>query len=230
MANDNPHANHRARVRKRYRSHGLGAFADHEILELLLFYCYPRCDTNKIAHRMVKAFGSLSNLMDADVTDIMSRCGVSENVAVLVSMVPQLAGIYLKSKWDNKTRLDNAKTAGEYATSLFVDATTEMFFLICLNTNKQINHVSLIATGTVDETAVYTRDIVNEALRHKAVSVILTHNHPGGSLRPSRQDMEVTRTIIEGLQFINIQTIDHIIVAGEGYYSFAARRQFVDGY
>ena len=105
--NDNPHLNHRLRIRKRYRDHGLGAFADHEILEMLLFYCIPRRDTNELAHKMIKDFGSLHNLMDADIRDIMERTGVNENTAVLINMIPSLASRYYRGKWNKKTRLDN---------------------------------------------------------------------------------------------------------------------------
>jgi DNA repair protein RadC len=227
---ENLHANHRSRVRKRYREKGLGAFAEHEVLELLLYYCYPRRDTNEIAHRMIKAFGSLYNLMDADVKDIMDRCGVSENVAVLVNLIPPLAGLYFRGKWSKKVVLDSEKEAGPYVISLFVDSTVESFYLLCLDVKRQLKHVSLINEGTINETAVYPREIVSEALRHQASAVILAHNHPGGTLRPSRRDMEVTAQIVEGMGFIGIKIMDHIIVAGDQYYSFAARRQHVAGY
>jgi DNA repair protein RadC len=227
---DNPHENHRARMRKRYREKGIGAFAEHEVLELLLYYCYPRRDTNEIAHRMIKAFGSLHNLMDTDVKDIMERCGVSENIAVLLNMIPALAGFYFKGKWGRKVVLNAPEVAGTYAISLFVDATIERFYLLCLDTNYQLRHISLVTEGTTNETAVYPREIVKEALLHNADAVILAHNHPGGSLRPSQKDVEVTRKIIEGLEFIEIKVIDHIIAAGDRYYSFSAREQHVYGY
>jgi DNA repair protein RadC len=227
---ENPHVNHRIRIRKRYREKGLGAFAEHEALELLLYYCYPRRDTNEIAHKMINAFGSLHNLMDAEVKDIMDRCGVSENVAVLVNLIPSLAALYLRTKWSQKIIINNEKVAGPYITSLFVDSTVESFYLLSLDAKFQLNHVSLIAEGTLNESAVYPREIVSEAIRHKACYVILAHNHPSGSMRPSQKDLDVTRKIIDGLGFIRIKVLDHIIVAGDKYYSFAARRQHVSGW
>jgi DNA repair protein RadC len=227
---DNPHANHRSRVRKRYREHGIGAFADHEVLELLLYYCYPRRDTNEIAHKMIKAFGSLHNLMDADVKDITERCGVSENVAVLVNLIPSLAGLYLRAKWSQKVVLDRGDIAGPFVCDLFIDSTVEHFYVLSLDTKHRLNHVSMISEGSLNESAVYPREIVSEALRHKASAVILAHNHPSGSVKPSHRDLDATRRIIGGLDFIGIKVIDHIITAGEKYYSFAARSQHVTGY
>ena len=84
----NLHAGHRQRVRQRFLSEGLDAFEDHQVLELLLFYAIPRMDTNDLAHRMIKEFGSLAGLFEADAKDIARRCKVSENTAVLVSLIP----------------------------------------------------------------------------------------------------------------------------------------------
>jgi DNA repair protein RadC len=227
---ENPHANHRFRVRKRYREAGFGAFAEHEVLELLLYYCYPRCDTNTIAHKMINAFGSLHNLMDADINDVMERCGVSENTAVLVTMIPSLAGFYMRSKWSQKVPLDNERAAGAFACDLFVDSTAECFYVLSLDSKRRLNHVSMISEGSLTESAVYPREIVSEALRHKASFVVLAHNHPSGSVQPSQHDLDVTRKIVGGLDFIGIKVLDHFITAGEKYYSFAARRQHVAGY
>ncbi len=217
-------------MRKRYIEKGLGAFAKHEILEMLLYYCYPRRDTNETAHNMISKFGSLYNLMDSDVKEIQERCGVSENIAVLINMIPSLARMYTQSKWDNKAQLSNAKTAGDFALTLFVDATVENFYIICLDKQYHVKKVEHLAKGTLDEAAVYPREVVGAVMRHQATSVILTHNHPGGSTKPSRMDLEITRRLREGLDFIRVDVLDHIIVAGGKYYSMASRGQFVTGY
>ncbi len=230
MPDENIHANHRSRMRKRYIEKGIEAFAEHEILEMLLYYCYPRRDTNEIAHNMINKFGSLHNLMDADVKVIQERCGVNENIAVLVNRIPSLARRYTLSKWDSKKQLNNAKTAGDFAVSLFMDATVENFYVICLDKQYHVNKVEHLAEGTLDETAVYPREVVSAAIRHQATAVILAHNHPGGSIKPSRMDLEITRRLREGLEFIHVDVLDHIIVAGGKYYSMANRGQFVMGY
>ena len=232
MSNDkNLHANHRSRVRKRYMETGLSGFADHEVLELVLYYAYPRRDTNEIAHRLINEYGSLYNLFEADTKDIMNRCNVTQNVAVLISMVPKLANLYFRGKWDREiVVMNDSKTVGRYAISLFVGHTNENFYAFFLDAGRRLNHVSLIAEGTLDETPIYPREIVSEALKHQAVYVILAHNHPGGTTKPSRQDIETTRIISEGLQFLAIRVIDHIIVAGDRYYSFASHDQIVEGY
>ena len=227
----NVHEHHRSRVRKRFIDNELNGFADHEVLELLLYYCYPRRDTNEIAHNLIKEYGSLYNLFEADTLDIMRRCKTTQNVAVLISLIPRVANLYFRSKWGREAIImDNVKTAGQYAVPLFAGRTNEVFYALCLDTGRRLNHASLIAEGTLDETPVYPRKIVSEALKHQATALILAHNHPGGTAKPSRKDIEATRRVNEGLQFLSIRVIDHIIVAGDKYYSFAASGQIVDGY
>ena len=227
---DHPHGGHRERVRARYRKSGLDCFHDHEVLEMLLYYCYPRGDTNPRAHKMLAEFGSLHNLFDADVEALMDRLGCSENIAVLLNLMPAIANRYFRSKWDSKTIIHNAQAAGEYVINLFLGLSVEHFYVLSLDAQRRIINTSLISKGTVNEAAVYPREVAKVAIQDKAVSVILAHNHPGGSLRPSKADLDVTRQIVDGLGFIGLDVLDHLIVAGDTYYSFAARGQFVTGY
>jgi DNA repair protein RadC len=214
------HEGHRKRVKDRYLSEGLDAFEDHQVLEMLLFYCIPRKDTNELAHRMIREFGSLAGLFEADPKDISRRCGVSENTAILVSLIPSLARRYFKTKWGNKPVLNASAKAGEYAVSLFAGRIYEVFFVICLDSQNRVNYAALVQEGTLTEAPVYPRLIVEAALRHQANSVILAHNHPGGKMQPSMADIEVTKRITQALEPISVNVVDHIIVAGERYFSF----------
>jgi len=225
-----PHQGHRDRIRARYYNSGLDGFHDHEVLELLLYYCYPRGDTNPKAHKMLAEFGSLHNLFEADIENLTKRLGCTENIALLLNLIPALANRYFRSKWNRKVILDNEKAVGEFAIDLFVGHTLERFYVLSLDAQRRLVNTTMISQGTVDEAAVYPREVIKTAIQDKVTGVILTHNHPGGSMRPSRADMEVTRQIVEGLEYIGTSVIDHIIVAGDTYYSFAARGQFVVGY
>jgi len=214
------HDGHRKRVKARYLVEGLDGFADHQVLEMLLFYGIPMKDTNELAHKMIREFGSLAGLMEADPKDICTRCSVSENVAILVSIIPALARRYFKGKWGDKPVLTSSAKAGEYATTLFVGRTYEVFYLICLDAQNRVNHAALVHEGTINEAPVYPRLIVETALRHQANTVILAHNHPGGTIGPSGADTQVTRRVTAALAGISIHVADHIIVAGDQYFSF----------
>ncbi|MDD4504588.1 MAG: DNA repair protein RadC [Clostridiaceae bacterium] len=217
------HEGHRQRVKSRYLSEGLDAFEDHQVLEMLLFFCIPMKDTNELAHKMIHEFGSLAGLFEADPKDICKRCKVSENTAILVSLIPSLARRYFKGKWGDKPVLNNSVKAGEYAISLFAGRIYENFFVICLDSQNRVNYAALVHEGTINEAAVYPRLIVETVLRHQANSIILAHNHPGGSLEPSSADIDVTKKIVTAIEAISSKVMDHIIVAGDKYYSFAEK-------
>lgn len=219
MANE--HQGHRQRVREHFLQEGLDGFADHQALELLLFYSIPRKDTNEIAHQLLREFGNLSLLFEAAPEEIHRRCPVSMNTAILISAIPQLSKKYQRARWGEKPQINSSAKAGNYSKDLFTGKKYECFFVISLDGQNYVNHASKVHEGTINEAPVYPRLIVETALRHQANSVILAHNHPGGSLRPSRADLDVTEKICSALQTIHIKVVDHIIVAGEQYYSFA---------
>ena len=222
----NVHQGHRQRVKTRFLTEGLDGFEDHQVLEMLLFFSIPMKDTNELAHKMLNEFGSLAGLFEADAKDICKRCGVSENTAVLVSLIPSLSRRYFNRRWGDKPVLNSSSKAGEYAVSLFAGRTYEVFFVICLDSQNRVNYAALVHEGTINESPVYPRLIVETVLRHQANSVILAHNHPGGSLQPSQEDMAITKKIASALEPISVQVMDHIIVAGDKYMSFKERNLF----
>nr|WP_320026413.1 DNA repair protein RadC [uncultured Acetobacterium sp.] len=220
----NPHKGHRQRVKNRVINEGIDSFEDHQILELLLFYCIPMKDTNELAHQLIKHYGSLSGVFDADPRDLCDQIGVTQNTAVLLSLIPALARRYQQGKFREKAVLNSTTKAGEYTMALFTGRLNEAFYVICLDSQNKVNQATLLHEGTINEAPVYPRLIVETALRHQAASIILAHNHPGGSQKPSQADLDVTRKIKLATEAIAIPVVDHIIVAGEGYYSFAENR------
>lgn len=216
------HSGHRKRVKERFLREGLDSFESHQVLELLLFYGIPYRDTNDIAHRLLDRFGTLSAVFEAETEDIASIKGVGKNTAILLSLIPQISRLYFSDKWGNRPLINNTTKAGEYAVSLFTGRKYEVFYLICLNSQNRVNYAQIVHRGTINESPVYPRLIVEAALRHQANSVILAHNHPGGSMKPSGPDMDVTKKIKTALESISINVYDHIIVAGNKYISMKA--------
>ena len=220
----NPHKGHRQRVKNRVLREGVDSFEDHQILELLLFYCIPMKDTNELAHLLIDRFGSLAGVLDARPEDLCAVSGITENSGILLNLIPSLARRYHQEKLKEKTILDSTTKAGEYAKALFTGRLFEVFYVICMDSQNRVNHTALLHEGTINEAPVYPRLIVETALRHQATSIILAHNHPGGSHQPSQADVEVTRKIRTATEAIAITVADHIIVAGDGYFSFAENR------
>ncbi|NLD48434.1 MAG: DNA repair protein RadC [Clostridiaceae bacterium] len=217
------HEGHRKRLKERFLREGLDNFEQHQILELVLFFSIPRKDTNEIAHNLLLKYGSLSGVFEAEFKDLIDTPQIGENTAFLLTLIPDLARRYFNDKWRDKKELNSSTKAGEYAATLFTGRQYEALFVISLDAQNKVNYAELVHEGTINEAPVYPRMIVESALRHKANSVILAHNHPGGSLSPSRADIEATERIRAALEGISIKVVDHIIVCGNNFTSFAEK-------
>lgn len=216
------HDGHRQRMKSRYMKEGLDSFERHEVIELLLYYAIPRRDVNELAHRLIDHFGSVANVLDADIEDLKQIDGIGENAAVLLNLIPSLSRVYTSSKWDRNTSLLSTNAIGEYAVSMYVGKKNEEFGIICLDSNRRVHHSGIIIKGTVNQTEAYPRVVVSEVLKHNAVNVVLMHNHPSGSLIPSQSDREATKNIVAALEAIGVHVIDHIIVADDRFNSMSS--------
>ncbi|MCL2811701.1 MAG: DNA repair protein RadC [Clostridia bacterium] len=223
------HKGHRERLKARMFQEGLQGFAPHQALELLLCFAIPQRDVNPLAHQLLNAFGSLSGVLEASPEELMRCPGVGANTAALLAMMPQLAGYYMRDKLRERPVLQNAADAGGYCRTLFFGLAYEAVYLICLDAQARVIHPALLQQGTIDESAVYARDVMETALRHNAHTVVLAHNHPGGTPMPSPADYEVTKMVIETLAVVGIGVCDHIIVADGEFFSMAQQHMMQRG-
>ncbi len=222
MTKENLHSGHRERLRKRFFEEGLDAFEDHQVLELLLFYAIPRSDTNPVAHRLLKRFGSLSAVLEADPKDLAAVEGMGLGAAAFLSMLPHAMRRYMKDRISKESpHLSDPEKAARYVFPLMAGRTEEVFYVLCLDAQLKVNYAALVSSGTVKEAQILPRKVVEEAIRHKACSVILAHNHPSGTLKPSQSDIELTRQLADALNHIDIKVQDHIIIAGGDFLSFS---------
>lgn len=218
------HDGHRKRLKHRFLQEGLKGFAPHEVLELLLTFAIPQRDVNPLAHGLIDHFGSLSGVLEASVEELKAMPGVGENTATLLSLLPELAGYYMRDRFRDRPLLSTAEKAGQYCLTLFFGMDYEAVYLLCLDTQGRLIQPALLQRGTIDETQIYPRIVVETALRHKAHAVVLTHNHPGGGIVPSPADYLVTQMVVQALRVVEIKTIDHIIVAEGQFLSMAQQR------
>lgn len=227
--NENIHKGHRERLRERFLQEGPDGFADHEILEMLLYGIIPRGDTNSTAHMLLHEFGSLSNLLEADPAEIMNTAGVGKGTAVFLSLIHEMLRRFQKEKLEQKATLTSSMRAAEYCYALLAHCMTERFYVICLDSKRRVIHTTKIADGSVVEAFVQPRMVMEAALRYRAAGVVLCHNHPGGNARPSFADLDLTASLRELLNMVGIQTVDHIIVAENNqYYSFSENGMLKD--
>ncbi|MBQ4546691.1 MAG: DNA repair protein RadC [Oscillospiraceae bacterium] len=201
---------------------GLDDFEPHNILELLLFYSVPRKDTNPLAHRLVNRFGSLSGVFDAGPEELMKVDGITENTAVLISMIPQLARKYLEDKTDAVNAISGFDDIGTYLMPKFVGRTVETIMLAALDNKNKIISCSIIAEGENDHASLSKRKVMEEAIRVGATRVVLAHNHPRGFAMPSKEDIHLTEEVYALLRTVEIELVDHIIFAEDDFVSLAA--------
>ena len=214
------HEGHRARMKKKLLENGERSLADHELLEVLLYYAIPRRDTNELAHRLLKQFGSLRGVLSAPVQELACVSGVGQQAALLMGMVSMLCR--RAAQREKEQILNSVDTCGAYFTELLGSSRREMLWQVCLDGKGKVLSSRCLAEGDVSMAAVSVRQVVEYALRAGAVGVVLAHNHPSGVALPSQEDIATTRLIRDALRTMNIQLVDHIVVADRDYVSMAA--------
>ncbi len=216
----NLHTGHRQKLRERFiREKGFEHFEDHQILELLLFYAQPRGDTNPAAHRLLDEFGDLKTVLEARPESLMRVKGVGEQAATLISMVVPLTRVWERCAMKVPTQISNSRDAEHFCMSLLAGERNERFYVICLNAQCQLIGQRRISEGSLSEVSAYPRMVMETALNYNAHSVLLSHNHPGGTCSPSAEDISSTQQLQRLLNGVGIMVLDHIIVAGSRTYS-----------
>lgn len=214
------HDGHRARLKERYFEYGLDTFNDLNVLELLLFFVIPRRDTNMIAHALLDRFGSLDAVFEASQQELQDIPGIGENAAALISLVPEIAKRCAVSKTADIVSFTNPAEAARFLIPRLGKEKTEKVKLLFLNPQKRLICMKELGSGVVDNVSLNVRQVVETALKVRASSVILAHNHPSGNPAPSRDDELLTRRIREALQLVDITLDDHIVIGGQAWFSF----------
>ena len=188
----------------------------------MLFYAIPRGDTNDVAHRLITAFGGLSAVFDARIEDLQQVEGVGKRTAALIRLLPALMRRYHHDRIKRDTPvLNTAQAVAAYLKPLMAGRTREVFYVLCLDSRLRVTYPACIARGTVKDAYVHPREVVEVALAHHASAVVLAHNHPSGHLEPSQADHALTRRLVQALGAIEIEVMDHFIIADNQAYSFA---------
>lgn len=218
---DDLHRGHRERLRERFRTGGLDHFADHEVLELLLFYAIPRRDTNQLAHTLLDRFGSLEGVFSADPAQLCQVPGMGPGAAELLHLAQALFLRRMRQAEEAPRIVQNSADAYGCLRPYYLDRRDEMSFLICLDAKNKIIYANTLFEGSVNIVQISVRKVVEQALLHNASAVILAHNHPSGVALPSAEDYQVTLQIQKALEAVNVELRDHIVLADGDYVSMA---------
>ena len=215
------HDGHRERLKKRFMEEGLDHFEEVNVLELVLFYCIPRRDTNPIAHALLQRFENLVNVMEAPVSELEKVEGISRNAAGFLKLILAVNKYYLVKKATNEMVLDSVEKCGRYLIPKFHGKRNESVMLLCLDAKCKMLCCREINEGSVNSAGISVRKVIEVALASNATTVILAHNHPSGLAFPSGEDMATTRRIAEALKTVEVLLFDHIIVSDDDFVSLA---------
>jgi len=213
------HDGHRQRLKDRFLQEGLDSFTEVQALELLLFYCIPRQDTNPLAHRLIDYFGSYAQVMDATPEQLKKVEGVGDSVATFLTL------IHASARYDQISGRQNIKIAntiedcGRFLMPSMYNRRNEMVFLLCLDAKRKVLCCKEVGEGSVNSAAIPIRRIVEMALDANATSVVLAHNHPSGIALPSEEDKYTTYRLAVALRAVEIELADHLIFADGEFVS-----------
>lgn len=211
---------HRERMINKALKYGLESFQNHEVLELFLFTLIPQVDTNPIAHELINKFGSFYNVCNAPIEEIIKIKGIGKRAAEQLKLFPKISRAYQLSMYGDRVSFSNLAEIGNYCIDLYCGRVNEAMYMLCLDANNCVIKQVLVAEGTPSEVYVEPRQIVEHVTYSSTHSVVLCHNHPGGTLMPSQNDIATTQRIKIALEAIGVQLLDHIIVGKGNFMSF----------
>ncbi|MFN3425501.1 MAG: RadC family protein [Novosphingobium meiothermophilum] len=214
---------HRARLRKRLMTGGEDALADHELIEYLLIVARPRIDTKPIARSLIQRFGSLAGVLTADPQTLALHPGMGESSAAALRIVALAARRLARTSVREQPILSNWQALLDYLHIDMAHLNVERVRVLYLNTQNMLILDHLVSEGTLDESPIYTREVVKKGLDVGAAAMILVHNHPSGSPQPSRADIQITQKIMEAAHLMGMTVHDHIVIGREGHTSLKAQ-------
>lgn len=216
-------AGHRARLRQRLADGGSDALLDHELIEYLLALAIPRRDTKPLAKTLIREFGGIGGLMTADWQSIARIPGMGDTSIAAIKIVQATALRLLRSEVAERPVLASWQALLDYLRADMAFLTVERVRVLHLNARNQLMRDEVMSEGSIDQAAIYTREVIKRAMDLGSSSLILVHNHPSGDPSPSRADIDITRSIVDAAKRLGISVHDHIIIGASGHTSFRAQ-------
>lgn len=214
---------HRSRLRERLLKGGAEALADYEVLEYLLFAAIKQGDTKPIAKELLKQFGTLSGVLNADPKALQRVKGVGETSAAALKSVAIAARRMARSEVTQKPVLSSWQSLLDYLAIDMAHLNNERVRVLYLDTKNRLIDDHHAAEGSIDEATIHPREVIRRGMDVGASALILVHNHPSGNPEPSRADIQITQKIAEAGRLLGITVHDHVIIGREGHVSLRSK-------
>ena len=216
-----PHyVGHRKRQKDKFLKNPASSFSDYELIELMLFSSIPRKDVKPLAKELLSKFGNLNNLVNTSREKLSEVKGTNQNFFISLQIIKELMNRVLMNQVINTNVIGSWGALLEYFKFNMGNLQIEQFRVLFLNKKNSLIADEIMATGTIDQTPVYPREIIKRILAHEAAAIILVHNHPSGSAKPSSSDIELTAQIVNACKAVHVSVHDHVIIGKSEYYSF----------
>jgi DNA repair protein RadC len=213
---------HRSRLRGRLLDNGGDALQDYELIEYLLALAIPRRDTKPLAKALLREFGGIGGLLSADAEALLRVDGVGETAAAALKIVQATALRLLRNEIVEKPVLASWQALIDYLRADMGHIAIERVRVLHVNARNILIRDEVMSEGSIDQAAVYVREVIRRAIDLGSSGIILVHNHPSGDPAPSRADITLTREIIDAGKRLNIAVHDHVIVGATGHSSMKA--------
>lgn len=211
---------HRQRAKERFLA-SPSTISDVDLLELVLFLLIPRVDTKPIAKKLLNKFKTYKGIMTAQEDEITDNGVNGKNVKYLFVLLKEVYLRYFSQNLQNDgIEISNITLLVQYCQSIFCDKQDEEFHVLFFNNQLKLLADKQFGLNNISNVFLDARAIVKVALDLRAKNIVLTHNHPTASCEPSSDDISCTETIKNLMQTLDIETIDHIIIAHGSYFSF----------
>ena len=206
------------RPRERFAKRGASSLSDAELLAVILQKGSKEENVIDMSNRLISRYG-LDKLSDLSLKELQEIKGIGPAKAMQIKALFEFNKRHNLSKINNNP-IKSAKDVFDYASKKLPNKDKEQFVILHLDSRNRIIKDEIISVGTLNASIIHPREVFKSAIKESAASIILFHNHPSGDPTPSKEDNEITHRLFEAGELLNIKVIDHVIIGGEGYWSF----------
>lgn len=210
------------RPREKFLLKGKNALSDAELLAIIMGSGSRDESAVELARRILNSVdNSWNNLSLLSIPELIKFKGVGEAKAISIATALEIGRRKASQDVPERVQISSSKDAYHILSPFLADLRTEEFWALFLNQNNRVLSKSQLSSGGINQSIVDVRILFKTALEHCATGIIIAHNHPSGNLKPSAEDLKITKQIAEGSKLLNIQLLDHLIITQSSYLSLA---------
>ncbi|MFA5770605.1 MAG: DNA repair protein RadC [Patescibacteria group bacterium] len=215
------------RPRERLVKYGVESLSLQELLSLIFGRGVKGESVTDISQKLINTFGSLDQLFEASIEELKKIKGLGLAKACQLKACFEISKRFAKEESSNKNKSVIIKSPGDLFPLLrekIINFHKEYFMVVSLDNRNKVISIDIISIGTLNSSLIHPRETFEVAIKNHAAGIIICHNHPSGELKPSEDDLIVTKNLIKAGKILGIEVADHIIITKENYFSFKAKK------